>query len=77
MLGSQPQKVLVENLSKYGLCVWGVEGAAPDEDVKIALRPGQSLSGRFAWVDGKRAGISLDEPLPAEWIRFGPAKPVG
>jgi hypothetical protein len=65
LIGGSFQSAVVVDASERGLGVVGLREVVVGEAIVLLVKPGVSVSGLIAWVNGTRAGISLHEPLPA------------
>lgn len=65
LIGGGFQSAVVVDASERGLGVVGLRDVTAGESVLLLIRPGANIAGQIAWVNGPRAGIKLDEPLPA------------
>lgn len=57
------QTVVIDNASKSGLGLAGLDGAIPGRMISLAVEGGETLSGMIIWSRGKNTGIKLDETL--------------
>ena len=57
--------VVIENASRTGLGLSGVRDIAPGTRVAIDLEDGQRLTGKIMWTRSERAGVHLEDMLPA------------
>lgn len=64
-LPGSTQSVLIENASRTGLGLNGLEGAVVGTRLAIELPDGEQLVGKLMWVRGDRAGVQLEAMLPA------------
>ena len=60
------QTVVIDNASKSGLGLAGLDGAIPGRMLSLAVEGGETLSGMIIWSRGKNTGIKLDEPLSSD-----------
>jgi len=58
------QCAVMQNVSKQGLGVLGLNGAEPGNAVSLMIGPGHSVDGQIIWVQDHRAGIRFCQPLP-------------
>lgn len=65
VVGDSIEKVAVLNASEMGIGVMGLVNAHVNTLVHLLVRPGLSISGKVVWVKDDRAGIILEQPLPA------------
>lgn len=60
------QPIVIENASRTGLGLSGLPMATPGSALTVAIESGERLSGQLMWVRGERAGMKLDDMLPAD-----------
>lgn len=65
IIGDRFQRAAVLDASDHGLGVLGLRDISVGERVGLVTKPGLQISGVIIWVNGPRAGIELDTPLPA------------
>lgn len=65
LIGGGFQSAVVIDASERGLGVVGLRDVTVGESAILLVKPGVSVAGQIAWVNGPRAGIKLREPLPA------------
>lgn len=70
VVGECIERVVVLNASDRGIGVLGLLNAPTGTLVQLLIRPGLSIGGKVVWVDQDRAGISLEQPLPANSSLF-------
>jgi hypothetical protein len=58
------QRAVAENVSNYGLGLFGLTEVQLGSVVNLMLAPGSRQEGRVVWVQGYQAGIRFDRPLP-------------
>lgn len=63
--GAREQEVMIENVSRSGFGLSGVEDCAAGQAVSIQVQSGERLKGRVMWSRDGRAGIQFETPLPA------------
>ncbi|MDZ4843301.1 MAG: PilZ domain-containing protein [Hyphomicrobium aestuarii] len=61
------QRVAVLDASVDGIGVLGLQNAHVGARVGLLVKPGYTLDGTVVWVDGMRAGIKLNAPLPVDF----------
>lgn len=66
MISGTFQRCSVLDASEYGLGVLGLTNVSIGERVSLLMKPGHQIDGLIAWINGSRAGIELDEALPAD-----------
>lgn len=70
VVGESIERVAVLNASDKAIGVLGLLNASLGTAVHLLVRPGFSISGKVDWVGLGRAGISLDQSLPADLSPF-------
>jgi hypothetical protein len=70
VVGESIEKVAVLNASDKGIGVLGLANANTGTKVHLLVRPGFSIDGKVVWVKDGRAGIALEQPLPADSSLF-------
>ena len=57
------QTVVLDNVSKMGVGLKGLEGAIPGRMISMVLESGETISGMIVWSRSSSVGIKLDEQL--------------
>ena len=66
VVGESIEKVAVLNASDKGIGVLGLSNVSAGTKVHLLVRPGFSIDGQVVWAKDGRAGIALEQSLPAE-----------
>ena len=75
LLGDKSQKVAIDNVSRSGVGLSGLQFGTSGDVVTLQLDTGEKLAGRIMWERSGRVGVQLAEMLSPSHVLIASAQP--